>query len=117
VRHSDACETMGNATTICIDKTGTLTTNRMTVVQCYVAGTSRKRCHNKRSKVSLSISRLLTYDRNDTCAALAKYKIKKIGGRQHCLVWWIKDDGNRKYRMVALLTSLWSSVGVTRVLC
>lgn len=38
VRQLDACETMGCATTILTDKTGTLTQNQMTAVALWIAG-------------------------------------------------------------------------------
>ncbi|KAJ3676858.1 hypothetical protein LUZ60_002582 [Juncus effusus] len=58
VRRLSSCETMGSATTICSDKTGTLTLNQMTVVESYVGGTKMDDVSNVRL-MSANLSDLL----------------------------------------------------------
>lgn len=54
VRHLGACETMGNATAICSDKTGTLTLNKMTVVESTIMGAEFERSDPKKFVNELS---------------------------------------------------------------
>lgn len=85
VRHLRACETMGAATTVLTDKTGTLTLNKMTVTKAYLMDkdVTIPQAYELRNLDKLFLSENIARNTNASLNIQGD-KIEHVGNRTEC---------------------------------
>jgi len=112
VRHLSSCETMGGATTICSDKTGTLTQNKMTVTAFYQIGSTP--CENMNT-INQNVIDIISNSIANNSTAFETTKTKTmiiddivqsysyqeyVGSSSECALLQLLSDWKKDYRSI-----------------
>lgn len=86
VRQLYACEFMGEATVVCSDKTGTITTNQMTVSQAYFAGSSyySAKCEELSQGLKFKVCECISRNSTGHIVTLSDGTVNRLGNITEC---------------------------------